>query len=112
VTVNGENAIPPTTSPPEIDAGLAAAALAVFAHRHEVVHLLYAAVDEPDALARIGGLLKVDEATIARVLDQPLRWMLPQFRSELETIAATPEAVAAPAEKPPTPADLESAAVK
>ncbi|TCC08077.1 hypothetical protein [Kribbella soli] len=85
MTVNGE-----ITSPPEIDAGLAAAALAVFAHRHEVVHLLYAATDEPDALARIGGLLKVDEAAIARVLDQPLRWMLPQFRAELETIAATP----------------------
>jgi hypothetical protein len=84
VTVNGE-----ITNPPEIDAGLAAAALAVFGHRHEVVHLLYAAVDEPDALRRIAGLLHVDEATIARVLDQPLRWMLPQFRSELETIAAT-----------------------
>jgi hypothetical protein len=112
VTVNGEIASPPTTSPPEIDAGLAAAALAVFAHRHEVVHLLYAAVDEPDALARIGGLLKIDEATIARVLDQPLRWMLPQFRSELETIAATPGGTAAPVAKPPAPADLESAAVK
>jgi hypothetical protein len=109
VTVNGE-----ITSPPEIDAGLAAAALAVFAHRHEVVHLLYAATDEPDALARIGDLLKVDEATIARVLDQPLRWMLPQFRAELETIAATPGAIGTGA---PTvgvgsvpPVDLESAA--
>jgi hypothetical protein len=66
---------------------LAAAALAVFAHRHEVVHLLYAAVDEPDALTRIADLLHVDEATIGRVLDQPLRWMLPQCRTELETIA-------------------------
>jgi hypothetical protein len=86
VTVNGE-----ITSPPEIDSGLAAAALAVFAHRHEVVHLLYAAIDEPDALARIGGLLRLDEATIARVLDQPLRWLLPQFRTELESIAAMPD---------------------
>jgi hypothetical protein len=85
VTVHGE-----ITSPPEIDPGLAAAALAVFAHRHEVVHLLYAAIDEPDALARIADLLHVDEATIGRVLDQPLRWMLPQFRTELETIAADP----------------------
>ena len=85
VTVNGE-----ITGPPEIDAGLAAAALAVFAHRHEVVHLLYAATDEPDALARIAALLRVDESTIAQVLDQPLRWMLPQFRTELESIAATP----------------------
>jgi hypothetical protein len=92
VTVNGE-----ITSPPEIDAGLAAAALAVFAHRHEVVHLLYAATDEPDALARIGGLLRVDEATIARVLDQPFRWMLPQFRTELESIASAPAALTAPA---------------
>jgi hypothetical protein len=85
VTVHGE-----FTNPPEIDAGLAAAALAVFAHRHEVVHLLYAATDEPDALARIGALLRVDEATIARVLNQPLRWMLPHFRTELETLAAAP----------------------
>ncbi|MEU4192075.1 hypothetical protein AB0E69_09265 [Kribbella sp. NPDC026611] len=85
MTVHGE-----ITSPPEIDAGLATAALAVFAHRHEVVHLLYAATDEPDALARIGALLRVDESTIARVLDQPFRWMLPQFRAELETIAGMP----------------------
>jgi hypothetical protein len=110
VTVNGE-----ITSPPEIDAGLAAAALAVFAHRHEVVHLLYAATDEPDALARIGDLLKVDEATIARVLDQPLRWMLPQFRNELETIAGAPGPMTtARTGTPPTAAqgarsDLESA---
>jgi hypothetical protein len=94
VTVNGEIA-----SPPEIDAGLAAAALAVFAHRHEVIHLLYAATDEADALARIAGLLRVPEATIARVLDQPFRWMLPQLRAELESIAtATP-----PPAAPPTP---------
>ena len=114
MTVNGE-----ITSPPEVDAGLAAAALAVFAHRHEVVHLLYAATDEPDALHRIAGLLRVDEATIARVLDQPLRWMLPQFRTELETIAAAPEPaapttpVAKPDAAPPKPdpaaANLEPA---
>ncbi|MFC9691188.1 hypothetical protein ACFTSF_21730 [Kribbella sp. NPDC056951] len=79
-----------TTDPPGIDPGLAAAALAVFAHRHEVVHLLYAATDEPDALTRIADLLKVDESTIGRVLDQPLRWMLPQFRAELEMISAAP----------------------
>ncbi|WP_405059702.1 hypothetical protein OG474_44210 [Kribbella sp. NBC_01505] len=98
VTVNGEIEIvheteagpPPEVQPPTVDAGLAAAALAVFAHRHEVVHLLYAASDEPDALARIANLLKVDESTIGRVLDQPLRWMLPQFRAELETISAAP----------------------
>lgn len=91
VTVNGELMSETESSdPPAIDAGLAAAALAVFAHRHEVVHLLYAATDEPDALTRIADLLKVDESTIGRVLDQPLRWMLPQFRAELETISATP----------------------
>jgi len=113
VTVNGE-----ITSPPEIDAGLAAAALAVFAHRHEVVHLLYAATDEPDALARIGGLLRVDEATIARVLDQPFRWMLPQFRTELESIASAPAALTAPAAldvpaalpAPPAPAAVPAGA--
>ena len=98
MTVNGE-----ITSPPEIDPGLAAVALAVFAHRHEVVHLLYAATDEPDALARIADLLRVDESTIARVLDQPLRWMLPQFRTELETIAAMPPAaIAEPPNEPVT----------
>jgi len=75
---------------------LAAAALAVFAHRHEVVHLLYAATDEADALTRSAGLLKVDEATIGQVLDQPLRLMLPQFRHELEFIAAA---------TPPPPVD-------
>jgi hypothetical protein len=99
VTVNGEIEIvhqnaathPPEPQPPAIDPGLATAALAVFAHRHEVVHLLYAAADEPDALSRIADLLKVDESTIGRVLDQPLRWMLPQFRAELEAIAATPD---------------------
>jgi hypothetical protein len=103
VTVNGE-----ITSPPEIDAGLAAAALAVFAHRHEVVHLLYAATDEPDALTRIGGLLRVDEATIARVLDQPFRWMLPQFRTELESIAVAPPTLTTPATRtaPVAPAPL------
>ena len=113
MTVNGE-----ITSPPEIDAGLAAAALAVFAHRHEVVHLLYAATDEPDALARIGGLLRVDEATIARVLDQPFRWMLPQFRTELESIASAPAALTAPAAldvpaalpAPPAPAAVPAGA--
>ncbi|MFK4084619.1 hypothetical protein ACI2LF_10955 [Kribbella sp. NPDC020789] len=97
MTVNGEIEIvhedaatrPPEVPPPAIDPGLAAAALAVFAHRHEVVHLLYAASDEPDALARIADLLKVDEATIGRVLDQPLRWMLPQFRAELESISTS-----------------------
>jgi hypothetical protein len=99
VTVNGE-----TTSLPEIDPGLAAAALAVYAHRHEVVHLLYAATDEPDALSRIAALLSVDETTIGRVLDQPLRWMLPQFRAELDTIAAAPPEptpASAAAEAPP-----------
>ncbi|TDW21701.1 hypothetical protein [Kribbella kalugense] len=105
MTVNGE-----ITSPPEIDSGLAAAALAVFAHRHEVVHLLYAATDEPDALARIAGLLRLDEATIARVLDQPLRWLLPQFRSELESIAAMPESVVAAAPVVEAAAGLEPTA--
>jgi len=88
VTVNGEIIETETADTPAIDPGLAAAALAVFAHRHEVVHLLYAASDEPDALVRIADLLQVDEGTIGRVLDQPLRWMLPQFRAELETISA------------------------
>ena len=93
---------------------MAAAALAVFAHRHEVVHLLYAATDEPDALTRIGGLLRVDEATIARVLDQPFRWMLPQFRTGLESIAAaltTPAALDVPAALPAAPAPAAVPAV-
>jgi hypothetical protein len=70
----------------EIDPAVAAAALTVFAHRHEVVHLLYAAADEADAVRRIARLLEVEEPVVDRVLDQPLRWMLPQFRTELEAM--------------------------
>jgi hypothetical protein len=71
----------------EVDPQLAAAALVVFAHRHEVVHLLYAAVDEADAARRIGHLLQMDESTVGLVLGQPMRWMLPAFREELEALA-------------------------
>ncbi|GAA1558951.1 hypothetical protein GCM10009789_10470 [Kribbella sancticallisti] len=78
------------SSPPEIDPSLAAAALVVFAHRHEVVHLLYAAADEADAVLRIARLLELEESTVDRVLDQPMRWMLPQFRDELDTLTAPP----------------------
>lgn len=79
---------------PEIDPGLAAAALVVFAHRHEVVHLLYAAADEADAVLRIARLLELDETIVDRVLDQPMRWMLPQFRDELDSLSAQPAVLA------------------
>ena len=85
---------------PEVDPGLAAAALVVYAHRHEVVHLLYAAVDEADAVHRIAQLLRIDESTVGRVLLQPLHWMLPEFRDELESLSgrSTAEPQPAPAE--------------
>jgi hypothetical protein len=84
------------SSPAEIDPGLAAAALVVFAHRHEVVHLLYAAADEADAVLRIARLLELDETIVDRVLDQPMRWMLPQFRDELDSLTAQPVMLAEP----------------
>jgi hypothetical protein len=77
-------------SPPEIDPGLAAAAYSRWTTSCRCANTASAAADEPDALTRIADLLHVDEATISRVLDQPLRWILPQFRTELETIAADP----------------------
>jgi hypothetical protein len=88
---------------PEVDPGLAAAALVVYAHRHEVVHLLYAALDEADAVHRIAQLLRIDESTVGRVLLQPLRWMLPQFRDELESLSGRSTAEQ---QAPPEPVGL------
>lgn len=79
---------------PTLDPGLAAATLAAFAHRHEVVHLLYTAADEADALARIAQLLQLDQHTVSRVLDQPLRRMLPEHRAVLDL--ATTQTVITP----------------
>jgi len=90
---------------PEVDPGLAAAALVVYAHRHEVVHLLYAAVDEADAVHRIAQLLRIDESTVGRVLLLPLGWMLPQFRDELESLSGRSTAETQPA-APPEPVAL------
>ena len=80
------------TEPAHADPGLAAAALVVFAHRHEVVHLLYSAVDEADAVRRIANLLQISESTIGLVLTQPLGWMLPQCRADLEIASTRPSA--------------------
>ncbi len=74
--------------PDTVDPGLAAATLSVYAHRHEVVHLLYSATDEPDALRRVAEILHLEESTVARVLDQPLRWMAAPAREALEAAAA------------------------
>jgi hypothetical protein len=74
--------------PDTVDPGLAAATLSVYAHRHEVVHLLYSATDEPDALRRVAEILHLEESTVARVLDQPLRWMTAPAREALELAAA------------------------
>lgn len=64
---HGEN-----TQPAHADPGVAATALVVFAHRHEVIHLIYSAVDEADAVRRIADLLQISEATVGLVLAQPL----------------------------------------
>jgi hypothetical protein len=64
----------------------------MFAHRHEVVHLLYSAVDEADAVRRIANLLQIGEATVGLVLTQPLGWMLPQSRADLEVASTRPSA--------------------
>jgi hypothetical protein len=87
VNNHGEN-----TQPAHADPGLAAAALVVFAHRHEVVHLLYSAVDEADAVRRIANLLQISESTVGQVLTQPLGWMLPQSRADLEMASTRPAA--------------------
>jgi hypothetical protein len=87
VNKHGEN-----TQPAHADPGLAAAALVVFAHRHEVVHLLYSAVDEADAVRRIANLLQIGESTVGLVLTQPLGWMLPQSRADLEVASTRPAA--------------------
>jgi hypothetical protein len=87
VNEHGENA-----QPAHADPGLAAAALVVFAHRHEVVHLLYSAADETDAVRRIANLLQINQTTVAQVLTQPLGWMLPQSRADLEIASTRPAA--------------------
>jgi hypothetical protein len=87
VNKHGEN-----TQPAHADPGLAAAALVMFAHRHEVVHLLYSAVDEADAVRRIANVLQIGEATVGLVLTQPLGWMLPQSRADLEVASTRPSA--------------------
>lgn len=94
------------SSLPEIDPGLAGAALVVFAHRHEVVHLLYAAADEADAVRRIASLLELDQATVDRVLDQPLRLMVPQYRDELDSLTAQPMLPVEPTAEPVLTAEL------
>jgi hypothetical protein len=57
--------------------------LRAFEHRHELVHLLYSADDEADALHRIGRLLEIDEATAASIVEHPLRDLLPENRAGL-----------------------------
>jgi hypothetical protein len=81
---HGDTTAPPP-SPSSSDPGAAVAVQRAFAHRHEVVHLIYAAADEADATRRLAALLEVDQATVATVLDQPLRNMLPEHRAELAT---------------------------
>ena len=54
-----------------------------FEHRHEVVHLIYAAANHSDAVHRLAELLQADPAQIEDLLDQPLRNMLPEYRDQL-----------------------------
>jgi hypothetical protein len=56
-----------------------------FEHRHEVVHLIYAAADEADAIQRLATLLGIGPATVGQILDQPLRNLLPEHRANLGT---------------------------
>jgi hypothetical protein len=74
--------------PDTVDPGLAAATLSVYAHRHEVIHLLYSATDEADALRRVAEILHLEVPIVSRVLDQPLRWMTAPAREALEVAAA------------------------
>jgi hypothetical protein len=64
---------------------LAVALLRAFEHRHEVVHLVYTADNETDAVRRIASLLEVDEHTATAVLNAPIRQMLPEERASFET---------------------------
>jgi hypothetical protein len=93
VNKHGDNVRPELADP-----GVAAAALVLFAHRHEVVHLIYSAADEADAVKRIANLLQLSEPTVGMVLTQPLGWMLPQSRAELELASARPAAPDKPAD--------------
>jgi hypothetical protein len=54
-----------------------------FEHRHEVVHLIYAAANHSDAAHRLADLLRADPAQIEDLLNQPLRNMLPEYRDQL-----------------------------
>jgi hypothetical protein len=68
-----------------VDPDLAGTILDAFEHRHEIVHLLYTAIDETDAVHRIANLLKIDDQLVTPILNTPLRWMLPQYRERLYT---------------------------
>ena len=68
---------------PRLEPEQAEAVLRAFEHRHAVVHLAYASVDEPDATRRIGALLDVDDETVKMILDQPLWRLLPEHRAML-----------------------------
>jgi hypothetical protein len=61
--------------------------LRAFEHRHELVHLLYTANDEADALRRIGTLLDIDQDTAAAITRRALGDMLPENRARLEDAA-------------------------
>jgi hypothetical protein len=54
-----------------------------FEHRHEVVHLIYAAANEADAIQRLAILLGTEPATVDQILDQQLRALLPEHRAAL-----------------------------
>ena len=58
--------------------------LRAFEHRHEIMHLIYTATDEADAVRRIGEHLGVDPAAADAILDVPFRDLLPHHRAELE----------------------------
>ena len=62
--------------------------LRAFEHRHEIMHLIYTAADEADAVRRIGEHLGIDHATADAILDLPFRDLLPHRRAEVERQAS------------------------
>jgi DNA gyrase/topoisomerase IV subunit A len=62
--------------------------LRAFEHRHEILHLIYTAANEADAVRRIGQHLGIDPAAADAILDLPFRDLLPHRRAQLERQAS------------------------
>ena len=88
---NGDPTGPSPAGTPAPDPGVIQRA---FEHRHEVVHLIYAAANESDAIQRLAALLGTEPATVDQILDQPLRNLLPEYRAALtKPLVPSPQVV-------------------